>query len=518
MGDFHRMAYEQAHEEQKQKQKQYWAGVIGVAVIFFVGLIVTLLMAGCGSGGGGGEATPAVIAELTVFPSSHTLTIDQTKQYTVVVKDSHGNIRDGLDVGWTTGDATIASINADGLLTARREGNTIVRADYGALQSQFVTVTVTRASIPQPPPAPARTSLPPWLTYCDNPSCAKLLPAIAAVCPEGIVCSPTRTTKIIPQVDGFPVSGMLLHIIPTQPIVTHWIGGTADTLGASTLVAYSASSIQIKSDLDVRLSVYRIQPVWGGIVPINFVSTELEASTLDIIFYRHPSYVPSLTELHAKAQEIIRIEREMTGRTAPKTTAHFIPVELANATTGEGHFSFGNGTVTVNYGSPDQVAGTGGLTGAPLARFSHEYAHELFAANLRNFFPDNFACLNEGIADATGFMSGFLPVEDFGPHGVHGLNFEDGCQDQTAIHDIGNCSLWHVKKAGKLTPAFIRGLFHPLHRFVFDSCTLNRNAGDHLWVYYQESAGGVDMRPILDAAHIPHSATFQEALTTVGVR
>ena len=57
-------------------------------------------------------------------------------------------------------------------------------------------------------------------------------------------------------------------------------------------------------------------------------------------------------------------------------------------------------------------------------------------------------------------------IEDFGPHGVRGLNFEDGCQEPTGNHDIGNCSLWHVKKAGLLPPAFVRGLFTPQHTFV----------------------------------------------------
>ena len=74
-------------------------------------------------GGGGGdsprEAAPAIISSVTVFPSSATLKINGTQQYTATIKDSNGNIRTS-DLAWTTGDAAIASINADGLLQANR--------------------------------------------------------------------------------------------------------------------------------------------------------------------------------------------------------------------------------------------------------------------------------------------------------------------------------------------------------------------------------------------------------------
>ena len=367
-----------------------------------------------------------------------------------------------------------------------------------------------------PPPAPARTELPPWLTYCDNPSCQSIPPVIAAVCPAGDPRNPARTTKVIPQVDGFPISGAFLHFDTQVNIRTRLLSGNGRA-DFGYMFAYSASSIKIKSDMDFTMSYYNVAPVWGGTALLQFVSSELESATLHSVFYRHPSYNVGLTDLHAKAQQIIQIERDMTGRTSPKTTAYFIPTEMANTTIGEGHFSFGNGTITVNYGNPPYVAATGGITKAPLARFSHEYAHELFAANLRGSFPDNYACPNEGLADAVGFMSGFLPVEDFGPIGLRNLNFEDGCQEQTAQHDVGNCPLWHVKKAGKLTPAFIRGLFHPQHTFVFDSCTHNVETGNNLWVYYQEAAGGADMMPALDAAKIPHSLTFADAKKAIGI-
>ncbi len=263
-----------------------------------------------------------------------------------------------------------------------------------------------------------------------------------------------------------------------------------------------------------------MDPVWGGTTNLNFVSAELNSALLDTVFYRHPSYNTgnAASVLHAQGQEIIRIERDMTGITsAERVTAFFLPEEMtATYLGGEGNFSFGNGTITINYGDPAYVTGTGGFSKAPLARFSHEYAHELFN-EITGAFPDNFACLNEGVADATGFMSRYLPEHDFGPEGHFNLNFDDGCPPLTEIHDVGNCSLWHVKKAGHLTPAFIRGLFHPQHTFTFDSCVMNKETGDNLLVYFTEAAGGANMVPVLDATKIPHSHSYAEAKRALGL-
>lgn len=114
------------------------------------------LLAGCGDGGGDSPRppTPVTMTSLTVFPSSHTLKVGETKQYTVTVKDSNGNIRENVPVNWSTGDAAIASMDATGLLTARHEGSTTVHATSGSVQSQLVTVTVTHLVVPPPPPPP----------------------------------------------------------------------------------------------------------------------------------------------------------------------------------------------------------------------------------------------------------------------------------------------------------------------------------------------------------------------------
>jgi len=488
-------------------------------------LIGLALLAGCGGGGGDSPRPPAPVTmtSLTVFPSSQTLKVGETKQYTVTVKDSNGNIRQNVTVDWSTGDAAIASIDANGLLTARNEGSTTVHATSGSVQSQLVTVTVSPLVVPPPPPSPPppppHALLPPWITYCDNAACESLFKVVAAACPQGNTgCTPTRSTIVSPRANGLPISAVEFQVNGPPGITTRLISGDGLAI-ANFLAAYATPSIQLKSDLDGTLSFYHVAPVWGGTSILDFDSTMFDSPLLTTVYYHHPSYaVGSGANLHDKAQQIIRIERDMTGIIpADKITAFFLPTELVANPFHEGNVSFGNGTVTINWGNPPYVEATGGIAHESLARFSHEHAHELFD-EITGQFPDNFACLNEGIADATGWLSGFLPVEEFGPFGVKGLFFEDGCQTQQDVHDVGNCPLWHVKMAGKLTPAFLHGLFHPQHVFVFDSCVLNQETGDNLWVYYTESAGGVDMVAVLDSAKIPHSATFADAKKAIGVK
>src|SRR4029077_10446503 len=63
-------------------------------------------------------------------------------------------------------------------------------------------------------PAGNSVSLPPKLTYCDSEPCASTAPLVVYVCPmSDLACTPTRTTTIIPRVDGKAISGVSLTIL-----------------------------------------------------------------------------------------------------------------------------------------------------------------------------------------------------------------------------------------------------------------------------------------------------------------
>jgi hypothetical protein len=155
---------------------------------------------------------------------------------------------------------------------------------------------------------------------------------------------------------------------------------------------------------------------------------------------------------------------------------------------------------------------------AAIPRFAHEYTHEL-VDEIRPAFGGNFSCLNEGIADALPYAAGYLPEEDFGPVGLMGIDFDGSCAALQEMHDVGNCYLWHVKKAGLLNSSFLYALFHPQHAFSFDSCAQNTlETGNNILVYFTEAAGGTDMIPVLDSMNIPHAGSYEAAKHALGFR
>lgn len=360
--------------------------------------------------------------------------------------------------------------------------------------------------------------LPPWLTYCDTEPCSSIAPVVVYACPDGSPqCTPARSTTIAPQVDGKPISAVLFTVVAPADTSLRLVSGNG-TVVSSLVWTYQASKVIFGSSQDVLVSYYNVAPVWSGTTPLNFSSTQLTSAQLDSVFYRHPNYDTgsSATDLHARGQAVIMTQRTMTGLTSEHVTAYFIPTELV-AGQGEGNFSYGNGTVTINYGNPPYIAAKGGIMNTALPRFAHEYAHELFN-EIRPALTGDPSCFNEGVADALAYAADFLPEEDFGPVGVRGTDFDSGCSALSEIHDVGNCYFWHVKKAGLLTPSFLHGIFHPQHTYSFDSCSQNTiETGNNILVYFTEAAGGASMVPVLESMKIPHAGSYKAAKQAVGL-
>ena len=81
-------------------------------------------------------------ARIDVDPSSHTLTsVGATKQLTVTVYDANNDIITGAAVTWESGDTNVATVNANGLVTAVADGSTNITATSGG-ESDSATITV----------------------------------------------------------------------------------------------------------------------------------------------------------------------------------------------------------------------------------------------------------------------------------------------------------------------------------------------------------------------------------------
>jgi murein DD-endopeptidase MepM/ murein hydrolase activator NlpD len=114
-------------------------------------LLLTVAVAcGGGSDGGGGGTTPpppppAAVATVEVSPASASLAISATTQLSATTRDASGNTLSGRSVTWASGNTSIATVNATGLVTAVSAGSTAVTATAEGRAGQ-ATITVT------PPP------------------------------------------------------------------------------------------------------------------------------------------------------------------------------------------------------------------------------------------------------------------------------------------------------------------------------------------------------------------------------
>ena len=88
-----------------------------------------------------------VAAAVAVTPAAPTVAIGLTQQLTATVSDANGNAIAGAEVGWTSSDATVATVSATGLATGVAEGTATITATSGNATG---TSAVTVILVPQP--------------------------------------------------------------------------------------------------------------------------------------------------------------------------------------------------------------------------------------------------------------------------------------------------------------------------------------------------------------------------------
>ena len=85
---------------------------------------------------------PLAPARISITPSTATLeSIGQTVQFSATVRDRQGGSVPGVDVMWSSSDASIANVTQSGLVTALRNGAVTIRAAASGLEGR-ATVTV----------------------------------------------------------------------------------------------------------------------------------------------------------------------------------------------------------------------------------------------------------------------------------------------------------------------------------------------------------------------------------------
>ena len=104
------------------------------------------------------QALTVPVASVTVNPLSAALLVGQTVQLAATPKDSAGNALTGRAVTWASGNTTVASVSASGLVTAKAAGSATITATSEG-KSGTASVTVTTAPVASVTVTPTTASL-----------------------------------------------------------------------------------------------------------------------------------------------------------------------------------------------------------------------------------------------------------------------------------------------------------------------------------------------------------------------
>lgn len=120
----------------------FWSGRFGLLVVG------AALAAGCGGGGTSPNPPappppppPAAVASVVVTPDTTVLIPTGTRQFAATTKDAAGNTLNGRTVTWTISPNTVATVGADGLVTAVAAGTAQLTAQSEG-RSGTASVTV----------------------------------------------------------------------------------------------------------------------------------------------------------------------------------------------------------------------------------------------------------------------------------------------------------------------------------------------------------------------------------------
>lgn len=135
---------------------------------FGISMLTLLALAACGGGyggsygGGGGGGGSGIVTSIVINPGTGSLNPGKTQQFMATSKDSGGNVVSGAPLNWKSSNTSVATVDSNGLVTAKADGSTNVTASisytssggiYGGTgmattyTSNVVMVTVTGMSM-----------------------------------------------------------------------------------------------------------------------------------------------------------------------------------------------------------------------------------------------------------------------------------------------------------------------------------------------------------------------------------
>ena len=122
--------------------------------------VLAVLLTGCGGSGGSSPDTSSItkmLTGVTVTAANSSVDLGFAQQFTATATYNDGSRSDVSSTAtWSTGDATIAAVNATGLVSAKSPGSTSVQASFGSMSGSTTATVLPPTAIAVTSPNPDR--------------------------------------------------------------------------------------------------------------------------------------------------------------------------------------------------------------------------------------------------------------------------------------------------------------------------------------------------------------------------
>lgn len=187
-------------------------------------LLLTLAL-GCGDPSGP-DAVPVATIQIASVPSS--LPQGSSVQLSVTLKDTADNVLTGRTITWTTSNANVASVSAEGVLTAAAVGGPVTITATAETKSATLQVSVV-------PRTAARVAITPAFTTIDV-GAEKTLAVAAYDALDAAISSPTTTWSTSSSaVATVTTSGVVKGVAQGVSTIAAKVDATADTAAVAVL-------------------------------------------------------------------------------------------------------------------------------------------------------------------------------------------------------------------------------------------------------------------------------------------